>query len=83
MKVWWLFYKGIQEELAEIVIFEQRSEGVECVSWAGRMLWGGRNGRVWRKESALNRRSSKYKSEVEDSLRCPRKARESMWLEPE
>lgn len=47
------------------------------------MLWGGRNGRVWRKESALNRRSSKYKSEVEDSLRCPRKARESMWLEPE
>lgn len=32
VKVWWLFYKGIQEEFAEIVIFEQRSEGVECVS---------------------------------------------------
>lgn len=39
VKVWWLFYKGVQVGgLAEIVTFEQRPEGAECVNQAGYRL---------------------------------------------
>lgn len=53
--------------------FEQKSEVDEGMRQAGCMLRVG--GRVEKKWGVLYRRRSKYKSEVEDRLMCPKNAR--------